>query len=57
LHPDFYPAQQDLVIETMNNENDRYLIDRMTWNGEAHRGFFIGHGELVRGGVFRFYLR
>jgi len=57
LHPDFYPAKQDLVIETVNNENEKYLIDRMTWNGEAHQGFFIGHGELVEGGVFRFYLR
>ncbi len=57
LQPDFYPAKQDLVIETINNENGKYLIDKMTWNGQAHQPFFIGHGELVGGGVFRFYLR
>ncbi|MCG8329811.1 MAG: GH92 family glycosyl hydrolase [Chitinophagales bacterium] len=56
LHPDFYPGQ-NLVIETVNNQGDNYLIDQIQWNQNKHPQYFINHHELVKGGVLKFYLK
>ncbi|MEN0051931.1 MAG: glycoside hydrolase family 92 protein, partial [Bacteroidota bacterium] len=56
LHPDFYSGKE-LIIETVNNEADSYLIKKMEWNKKKHQSYFINHQELVKGGTLRFYLK
>ena len=56
LQPEFYPGKQ-LTIETVNNRQGNHLIDKMEWNQQKQKSYFISHNELVKGGTLKFYLK
>jgi predicted alpha-1,2-mannosidase len=56
LNQDFYPGEE-LIIETENLKNDNFLVEKMTWNSKKHKSYFINHGDLVKGGTLKFYLK
>jgi len=57
LDPAYYPGKE-LIIETVNNKGDENIyIDRITWNGADLDGYFVEHGDLVKGGTLQFYLK
>ncbi|HMQ47229.1 MAG TPA: GH92 family glycosyl hydrolase [Saprospiraceae bacterium] len=53
----FYPGKE-LSITSRNNQGDKTpYIQKVSWNGQALRSFFIDHHQLVKGGELLFDLK
>lgn len=53
----YYPGKQ-LVLSSKNNLGDKTpYIHKIYWNGKPHKGFFIDHHQLVKGGELLFELK
>jgi predicted alpha-1,2-mannosidase len=57
LNPRYYNGKSLIISRDITEKKGEQFIDKMSWNNQNHKTYFINHHKLVEGGNLHFTLK